>query len=87
LYLNHDNELLPALFAGATHYGNLLNKNSRSAMSDSHQLCSTSNEQQCFSLTPNQHQPKAISQPTVSLSHSKSAPATSHSQLANQNHG
>ena len=35
--------------------------------------------QQCFFLTPNQHQPAATSQPAVLLSHNKLAPATSHS--------
>ena len=36
--------------------------------------------QQCFSLTPNQHQPPATSQPIVLFFLNKSAPATSHSQ-------
>ena len=36
--------------------------------------------QQCFSLTPNQHQPPATSQPTILFSYNKSASATSHSQ-------
>ena len=35
--------------------------------------------QQCFSFTPNQHQPAATSQPAVLFSHNKSASATSHS--------
>jgi hypothetical protein len=34
--------------------------------------------QQCFSLTPIQHQPPDTSQPAVFFSHNKSAPATSH---------
>jgi hypothetical protein len=34
--------------------------------------------QQCFSLTPIQHQLAAISQPAVFFSHKKSASATSH---------
>jgi hypothetical protein len=34
--------------------------------------------QQCFSLTPVQHQPPATSQPAVFFSHNKSASATSH---------
>jgi hypothetical protein len=34
--------------------------------------------QQCFSLTPIQHQPTATSQPAVFFSHNKSAPAISH---------
>jgi len=32
--------------------------------------------QQCFSLTTNQHQPPIINQPAVFFSHNKSAPAT-----------
>jgi len=32
--------------------------------------------QQCFSLTPNQHQPLATSQPTVVFFYNKSAPVT-----------
>ena len=32
--------------------------------------------QQCFSLTPNQHQPLATSQPAVLFSYNKSAPVT-----------
>ena len=35
--------------------------------------------QQCFSLTPNQHQSTATSQPAVLFSHNKSAPAISDS--------
>ena len=42
--------------------------------------------QQCFSLTPNQHQPPANSQPAVLFSNNKSAPATSHSQPATNIH-
>jgi hypothetical protein len=34
--------------------------------------------QQCFSLTPVQHQPPVTSQPAVFFSHNKSASATSH---------
>jgi hypothetical protein len=34
--------------------------------------------QQCFSLTPIQHQPAATSQPAVFFSHNKLAPAISH---------
>jgi hypothetical protein len=34
--------------------------------------------QQCFSLTPVQHQPLSTSQPAVFFSHNKSASATSH---------
>ena len=45
-----------------------------------HSLYSAGNQQQCFSLTPNQHQLTAISQPPILFSHSKSAPTTSHSQ-------
>jgi len=36
--------------------------------------------QQCFFLTPNQHQPPANSQSALFFSHNKSAPATNQGQ-------
>jgi len=45
------------------------------------QLASQLASQQCSSLTPNQHQPPTSSQPAVLFPYSKSAPATSDSQL------
>jgi len=42
-------------------------------------LAASPASQQCFSLTPNQHQPPAISHSAVIFSHNKLAPATSRS--------
>ena len=47
---------------------------------EKHSLCSAGNQQQCFSLLPNQHQSSATSQLAVLFSYNKSTPATSHSQ-------